>query len=119
MKYSYSEAHHQEQLVAWFRMQYRQLSDLLIHIPNGQNVGAVVGARLKRMGLLKGASDFLLAYPIGGYAGLWLELKTEGGRLTVEQQAFLERMRHVGYSAHASWHFEDSQKIIVSYIDGN
>lgn len=117
MKYSYSEAHHQEQLVAWFRMQYRQLADLLIHIPNGQNVGAVVGSRLKRMGLLKGASDFLLAYPINGSAGLWLELKTGHGRLTPEQKTFLERMKSVGYAAHASWHFEDSQRIIKEYID--
>ncbi|MER9336026.1 VRR-NUC domain-containing protein [Mesorhizobium sp. M0293] len=56
------------------------------HFPAGERRDERTGARLKRMGLKKGGSDFLLISPTGQHH--WLELKRGGSPLTKEQEDF-------------------------------
>src|ERR1019366_9945897 len=56
------------------------------HFPAGEWRGLITGARLKRMGLMRGWPDIQLLSPIGRFYGL--ELKREGESLTEDQEAF-------------------------------
>jgi hypothetical protein len=66
---------------------------LWLHVPNGERRDAVTGAKLKRMGVLAGASDFLLWHQGNSFA---LELKAPGGRPTEAQLNFLARFNDAG-----------------------
>ena len=80
------ESNIQQGAVRWFRLQYPQFANLLVHIPNeGQRTtkwigGRLVctgGAKLKAEGLVKGASDLVLFVPNSKYHALCLETKVE------------------------------------------
>jgi hypothetical protein len=55
------------------------------HVPNGEERSERVGAKLKRMGLVRGVADLALVLP-GGRAA-FLEVKARGGRQSPEQLA--------------------------------
>ena len=69
---------------------------LLFAIPNGGNRDAVTGARLKREGVKSGVPDMMLPVPRGGYCGLFIEVKTPKGRLSVNQQSWFAALEKVG-----------------------
>jgi hypothetical protein len=64
------------------------------HFPAGEKRDPVTGARLKRMGLKPGVSDFLFIGPAGGLA--WLELKRGTAPLSDAQVAFRVAMKARG-----------------------
>jgi len=66
---------------------------LWLHCPNGERRDKVTGTKLKRMGVLAGASDFLLWHGGNSFA---LELKARGGRLSEAQLDFLARFNDAG-----------------------
>lgn len=97
-------------LMRWVRLQV-QLDPLrwapliwLFHIPNGGARNKVVAGKLKAEGVLAGASDYFLPFPVTlcdgrEYAGLFLELKAGNNKPTAEQFHFLKNMRWAGYAA--------------------
>ena len=66
---------------------------LWLHVPNGERRDKIAGAKLKRMGVLAGASDLLLWHRGYSFA---LELKGDGGRLSDAQLEFLARFNDAG-----------------------
>jgi hypothetical protein len=64
------------------------------HFPAGEKRPPATGARLKRMGLKRGASDFMFVGPAGELA--WLELKRGAAPLTDEQIEFRRAMQARG-----------------------
>lgn len=92
----------------------------LIHIPNGGSRNPREALNLKRQGVKPGVSDYFLAYPIGGYHGLWLELKRRPlilSRVSAEQKDWLALMNSAGYSAEVAWGWENARMIIKSYLE--
>lgn len=67
---------------------------LFLHVPNGEQRDARTGGKLKAMGALAGALDFLLIFP-GGVAR-WLELKTLTGSISDVQAVFIRRVGELG-----------------------
>ncbi|MHB0965522.1 MAG: VRR-NUC domain-containing protein [Bellilinea sp.] len=92
----------------WNEQKYPPLK-LLFAIPNGGARNAVTGAMLKKEGVLKGILDLFLPWPSGGYHGLFIEIKTPSGRLSLEQKAMMSDLESAGYrcvearSAEAAW----------------
>lgn len=68
-----------------------------IHIANERKTSYVQGALLKRMGVVRGASDCFMPRGNTLHKGLFLELKTTKGKPTLFQISFLEKMRKEGY----------------------
>jgi len=64
-----------------------------LHCPNGERRDKITGAKLKRMGVLAGASDLLFWHNGNSFA---LELKAPGGRLSEAQLEFLVRFNDAG-----------------------
>lgn len=103
-------------IVNWFREIYPELSDDFHHFANERKCSAQQGRLLKRMGVMKGVSDFFLAFPIDGYCGLWIELKVNKGTITKEQERFLTRKMKNGYGCAAVWGSEAAKEVIKSYL---
>ena len=88
--------------VNWFSYQYPQLSQVLIHVPNGRSRpkktkrlrdGRVIqyspeGKKLKMEGLRKGTADLLLLTPRQGYGALCIEIKTPKGTQSPSQKVW-------------------------------
>ncbi|MCP4544762.1 MAG: VRR-NUC domain-containing protein [Chloroflexi bacterium] len=72
---------------------------LLHAIPNGGKREKKVAARLKAEGVKPGVPDMCLPVARGGYHSLWIELKTERGRLTAEQNWWLGALEAHGNKA--------------------
>lgn len=75
------------------------------HIPSGEHRNAVTGAKLKRMGLIRGLPDFLIfdkctyseykaghLYRIREKVGVAIELKVGKNKTTPEQAEWLEKL---------------------------
>jgi hypothetical protein len=117
MKRSYmTETQHHIGLMLWAKTQ-PILSEYLIHIPNGGYRHLKEAIKLKKMGVKAGVSDLFLAYPNAHYHGLWIELKSEKGKLSPEQKHWLVLMEKVGYASAVSYSIEDTYDILQNYFD--
>lgn len=68
------------------------------HIPNEGKRSPVAGRIMKRMGLRKGFPDLFVPVPKGGFHGLFVEMKAEGGKTTKEQDYWLSLLSANGYA---------------------
>lgn len=87
-------------------------------VPNGGARNAVTGARMKAEGTRKGIYDLFWPYPRGEFKGLYLEFKTNKGRLTPEQKAFGEFVLLQGYLAKVVRSAEEAIEVLERYLDG-
>lgn len=118
---------HQEQtkLFQWCELakaKYPALS-LLFAIPNaggykggyGSNVRLVM--RAKREGVRKGVPDLMLPVALGGYHGLFVELKrVEGGAISSEQTAWHVELREQGYRVEVCKGWDSARDVLVQYL---
>ena len=71
----------------------------IVHIPNEGKRSAAYGAKMKRMGLRSGFPDLFVPLARGGYHGLFIEMKAEGGRATPDQKKWVDKLNSYGYRA--------------------
>ncbi len=103
-------------IINWFTHQFPELEPDLHHFANERKCTLMEGRLLKRMGVKKGVADFFLAFPQNQYAGLWVELKVNGGKLSPEQKSFLARKHQRGYCAMPVWEEEAAKELILTYL---
>ncbi|MBD0844873.1 VRR-NUC domain-containing protein [Pectobacterium versatile] len=92
------------------------IGDYLLHIPNEGKRGPKAARDAKRLGVRTGVPDLFLALPRGGYAGLWIEMKSKGGKLSDKQEVWLNRLEDVGYRAACCFGLNQAVKCINDYI---
>jgi len=102
--------------VDWFRYEYPELKEDFHHFANQRKCTPMEGRKLKRMGVMRGVSDFFLAVPRHGHHGLWVELKAGAGRLSPEQKEFIKRKNANGYLAIPAWGYDEAKNIIKEYL---
>ena len=105
--------------VEWVRLQ-KKIGPYLIHIPNEGARSVRTGANLKRAGLLRGASDYFLAYPSDHYHGLFLEMKRTVKKLSRVSQcqlAFIEQMKEAGYHGDVVYGFDQARELVQRYLN--
>ena len=95
-----SEAQHQAAVMKWsrqpeIRSKWPELA-LLYHIPNGGTRDVIEGRHLKQQGVKRGVPDLCLPVARGTYHALYVELKTDTGRETMEQKWWGERLKGQG-----------------------
>ena len=100
--------------VKWLRLQHPDL--LCFAIPNGGARNAVTGARLKAEGVLAGVPDLMLAEPRGYWAGLFVEMKTEKGKLSTEQKQMMQTLIKKGYYFAVCRSFDEFRQIVTDYL---
>lgn len=113
----------QRATMSWSRL-IPELRDTLFHIPNGGHRNIAVARAMKLMGQRAGVYDLFLPMPIlfrplepGESLGLWLELKSETGRITDKQDDWGHRMRAAGYEAEVAKGFDESRNVLTRYVE--
>lgn len=115
------ESKAQRALITWWRLYSRGAGiweHLLFAIPNGGKRDPITAAILKAEGTRAGAPDLFLAVPRGGYAGLFIELKTPCGRVREEQKEFHARLIGAGYWATVARGWDQARAEIEGYLKG-
>lgn len=116
MERHHTESNEQIAAMDWLRAQHPKIAEHTLHIGNERKSSYYAGYIMKRMGVLKGASDLFMAWPSSGFHGLFIEVKSKLGRPTVEQKAFIQRMRDVGYKAEICYGAEEVISTIKDYL---
>jgi hypothetical protein len=116
------ESEHQRAVVDWASMASHhhitgKIGDYLIAIPNGGARGKVEAVILKAEGVKAGVSDLFLAIPMGGFSGLWIEMKIKPNKVTDSQIAWITRMASVGYAAIVCWSCDEARAAILKYLN--
>ncbi len=116
---------HDEQ-VAVIDWTFSQLSrwpelDLLFAIPNGAmlgggKIGAIRANALKAEGLRPGACDLMLPVARGGQLGAFIEMKTEIGRLSENQQQFISAVEKQGYICFVAYGAGEAIEFLDDYL---
>ena len=114
-----TEEEEQAAIMEWtvlMAKQYPEL-DLLFHIPNGGWRHPAVAAKMKAQGVKPGVPDLFLPVARGPYHGLFIELKrTQGGRLSEDQKAWLEALRDQQYKAVRADGAEAACDLLYKYL---
>ncbi len=117
----HTESNEQIAAMDWLRAQHPNIALHTLHIGNERKASYYAGYIMKRMGVLKGASDLLMAWPVlkpdgSYYHGLFIEVKSKIGRPSVDQKAFIQRMKDVGYRAEICYGAEEVINTMKDYI---
>lgn len=108
------ESEEQKQLIQWARS--RPWGFMLFHICN-ENVGGYAWAvRNRQMGVRKGVPDLMLPIPMNGFHGLFIELKTDKGRLSEAQKVWIENLRSLGYRVEVCKGFVEAKDVLKEYM---
>ena len=113
-----SEAQHQTNVMNWtliHRDKYPELA-LLYHIPNGGSRDPVEARHLRDRGVKRGVPDLCLPVPRGRYHGLYIELKTETGCASREQEEWGERLCGQGYAWRICHGWQEAATILEGYL---
>lgn len=111
---SLSEESIHKTVMEWVRM-HPLLKRLVLHFPNEGKRTPRYGKLMKDLGMRKGVSDLLIAMPRHSYCGAWIELKSEQGVLSPEQQDFLNDMRQQNYFTAVCWSIDEAINTIKWY----
>lgn len=117
---SATENQHQMAAIKWaqqacIRCRWPELK-LLFHIPNERRCDPRQGKNLQRMGVRRGVPDLFLPVPRGQYHGLFIELKTETGTTTDEQNWWGEHLLNQGYFWEVCHGWESAARVLEWYL---
>ena len=111
------EAIEQAKVIAWARANERNYPYLwLLHCSlNGVKMTKAQAVRAIAQGMKKGVADLFLPVKQGGYGGLYIEMKSAKGRISIEQSKFLKDVNDNGYAAFVCYSADDAIKRIEDY----
>lgn len=118
-----TEDQHQMCVIKWsqqpfIREKYPELK-MLHHIANERKCSPVQGRMLKLMGVRSGVPDLSLPVPKSPYNGLYIEMKTETGRLSDNQKWWICELKKQGYRCEVCYGWEAAVAVLEDYLNGN
>lgn len=98
----------------WVR--YNKFDKFIWHTANERQTSPQSGVLLKRKGVKPSVSDITVARQSQGYGGMYLELKSEDGKLSKHQSEFLHDMQEEGYKTYIAWSADEAIQAIKDYL---
>lgn len=116
-----TESQHQQAVFKWaaqpsIRSKWPELS-MLHHIKNETTEGPRQVAVDKANGVKKGVPDLHLPVARGRYHSLYIEMKTETGRTSPEQNWWIERLNAQGNFAEVCHGWQSAARVIEWYMN--
>lgn len=119
------EAAQQAQVIEWSKWAYKAKPtqypnlDLLHCSLNGVKLSGTQAKIAKGQGMLSGVPDLFLPVPKNGFHGLFVEMKSEKGRVTENQEWFLSKTEGLGYKTAVCYSASEAIKTIQDYYDAS
>lgn len=98
----------------WFEFSYPRYKGRYLRFEVKQT-SKIQQSILKAEGNKAGTSDILIALPCGVYAGLWLEVKSDKGKMSTGQRIFQTEMTP-DYMCQTGYGIDQCRKIISEYM---
>ena len=113
------EAIEQAKVVAWARANENNYPYLwLLHCSlNGLKRTKNAQGKAKQQGMLSGVPDLFLPVKNNYFVGLYIEMKSAKGRVSVEQSRYLKCAAENGYSVVVCYSAVDAINTIKSYLE--
>lgn len=92
---------------------------LLFHIPNGGTRNAGEAANLKLQGVRAGVPDLFFAKASGPFHGLFIEMKSEKGKIRDSQRCMMALFEEQDYHAAVCYSWEEAKDKILWYLSLN
>lgn len=108
---------HKEQcaLIKWCEIKGAPFNKIFA-VPNGGKRNRATAGKLKAEGVRAGIPDLMLPWASRGFNGLFIELKTEKGRVTDKQAERIEQLNNDGYLAVVCHGWEAAKSVMEHYI---
>lgn len=104
---------------AWLaQTKYPELA-LMFAIPNAGKRSLRQGMWMKQEGLRAGTPDIFLPVSRGKYHGMFIEMKSDKGRLSPAQQEVLPKLKKQGYYVIVSHSAIEAEDEIEKYLNGD
>ena len=106
--------------IRWYKLKHR--GKMITSFPAGYVFGgdatkrAILGRRMKEMGYMKGIPDLFIPHANRFYHGLFVEMKTEKGRLSPEQKEVIPRLEAEGYKVAVCRSLDDFIVTVDGYM---
>ena len=115
------ESIQQTQVIEWSRWAYKTgkypMLNMLHCSLNGVKLSGTQAKIAKGQGMLSGVPDLFLPVPKNGFHGLFIEMKSEKGRLTDNQHWFLTNADSLGYKTAVCYSAKEAISAIQAYYD--
>ena len=109
-----TESQEQIQFIQWCRTDPRL--QYVFHIPNESVGGPGWLVRNRQMGVRSGVPDLFCPVPRKGYHGLFIEMKTKTGRLSMVQKKWIAVLDELGYKVVVAKGWEEAAQALEDYI---
>lgn len=115
------ESAQQQQVVEWSKWAYKANPtrypnlDLLHCSLNGVKLTKTQAGIAKGQGMLSGVPDLFLPVPRQSFHGLYIEMKSEKGRVTDNQEWFLSKTNGLGYKTAVCYSAKEAIETIQDY----
>lgn len=111
---------HDEQvlLFQWAERNEEQIPELksLFAIPNGGHRHKAVAVKMKAEGVKAGVPDIFLAFPSGGFFGMFIEMKAGKNKTTQSQNEWIIRLQQANYCVVVCYGWEQARNEILDYL---
>ena len=113
------ESIQQAQVIEWSKWAYKTgkypMLNMLHCSLNGVKLSGTQAKIAKGQGMLSGVPDLFLPVPKNGFHGLFIEMKSEKGRVTENQHWFLTNADSVGYKTVICYSAKEAISAIEAY----
>lgn len=121
----HTESRLQVSCVRWFRLQYPNYASNLFAIPNGGKRNSIEASIMKYEGVTAGVPDMFLAVlradtsgsNIHLWPGMFIEMKTKDGRLSLSQKEMHNVLKAEGYLVKTCRSLDEFIDIVNDYIN--
>jgi len=111
-----SEHQIQKAFFEWLRVKYPAVEDLTWATPNAGKRSLLVAMRMKSEGLKPGVPDVFMAWPRGQWHGMFIEFKSKNGRLTDNQEFFINTLAQYGYYTTVVYSLDEAMEQVEWYL---
>ena len=115
-----TEAQHQIYVIRWtqqpsIRKKFPDLK-LLYHRPNERKCSQIQGRQLKLQGVRSGIPDLHLPVARNGFHSLYIEMKSEKGKTSDNQDWWIEELEKQGNRCAVCYSWEEAAKVLEEYL---
>lgn len=113
-----TERQQQQRVVKWAAEHEAEFPELklLYHVPNEGKRGAITGRQLKLSGVKSGVPDLCLPVARHNFHGLYIEMKTKGGRVSENQKQWMSDLSAQGYECQVCYSWTYAVEVLQTYL---